>query len=126
MMTHQEGEPMRRWSVSACAVLLMLGTSSARAAQSDSGDWLSYGRSSDEQRFSPLKQIDEKSVGKLGLAWSMDLPVSARTLEATPLAVNGVLYFTTSLSVVYAVDAVDGHVLWHYDPEAWRHNARAL
>ena len=117
---------MRRWSVSACAVLLMLGMLFARAAQSDSGDWLSYGRSSDEQRFSPLEQIDEKSVGKLGLAWSMDLPVSARTLEATPLAVNGVLYFTTSLSVVYAVNAVDGHLVWHYDPEAWRHNARAL
>jgi len=89
-------------------------------------NWLSYGRSSNEQRFSPLTQINQHSIRELGLAWSMDLPLSARTLEATPLAVDGVLYFTTSLSVVYAVNASDGRQVWRYDPEPWKYNARGL
>ena len=62
-----------------------------RAAGSDGANWLSYGRTQDEQRFSPLKQIDAGNVGKLGLAWYLDLE-NNRGLEATPLVSDGVLY----------------------------------
>src|SRR4051812_26957514 len=96
------GVAMRRLSASASACVVLLAVwVPAWAGQSEQGEWLSYGRTANGQRFSPLRQIDAKSVASLGLAWSMDLPTSARTLEATPLEVNGVLYFTTSLSVVY-------------------------
>ena len=54
----------------------------------------------------------------LGLAWSLDLP-HEHSLEATPLAVDGILYFSGQSSVVYAVDAVKGTLLWKYDPEIW-------
>lgn len=89
-------------------------------------DWALYGQDSREQRFSPLEQINPETVGRLGLAWSMDLPPQARSLQATPLAVDGVLYFTTSMSVVYAVDAQTGRLLWDYDPEVGKEHPRTL
>ena len=89
-------------------------------------DWRSYGLESSEQRFSPLTQIRAETLSRLGLAWSLDLPREARALEATPLAVDGVLYFPTTLSVVYAVDASSGKTLWSYDPEAGSRIPRAL
>lgn len=79
--------------------------------------WLGHGRNYSEQRFSPLTQIHAGNVSRLGLAWSLDLD-DARSLQATPLAVDGVLYFTTGWSVVYAVDGVSGKVLWKYDPRS--------
>jgi glucose dehydrogenase len=72
-----------------------------RAADGDSANWLTYGRTYSEQRFSPLKEIDEQSVGKLGLAWSYDLE-TLRAVEATPLVKDGVLYMTSAWSIVYA------------------------
>jgi len=89
-------------------------------------DWALYGHDSHEQRFSPLTRIDTENISQLGLAWSMDLPKQARSLQGTPLAVDGTLYFATALSVVYAVDAVTGRLLWTYDPEVGKVNPRAL
>ena len=89
----------------------------AIASDRNDDQWLSYGRNYSEQRFSPLEQIDKSNVGRLGLAWYLEVP-DARSLVATPLAVDGVLYFTTSWSVVYAVDGVSGKVLWTFDPES--------
>ena len=43
------------------------------AADREPGNWMSHGRTYDEQRFSPLKQIDTANVGKLKLAWYFDL-----------------------------------------------------
>lgn len=121
----------RRWEIQAAALLLILVIFAKAISASDhpnapARNWMSYGRTSDEQRFSPLTQISDSSVTGLGLAWSLDLERNSRTLEATPLAIDGTLYFTTSLSVVYAVRAADGKQLWRYDPQAWKANPRAL
>jgi quinohemoprotein ethanol dehydrogenase len=89
----------------------------ARLLAADSGDeWVSYGRSYSEQRYSPLKQIDRTNVAKLGLAWSAQFEAD-RGMEATPLMVDGVLYTSTSWSHVYALDARTGAIKWHYDPK---------
>jgi quinohemoprotein ethanol dehydrogenase len=48
------------------------------AADSDAGNWMSHGRTYDEQRFSPLKQIDTRNVRDLKLAWHYDIPTDAR------------------------------------------------
>jgi len=88
----------------------------AIAAADQGGDWRSYGRSYSEQRYSPLKQINANNVGALKLDWYLDMPDS-RSLNATPLVVDGVMYFTASQSVVMAVDARTGALLWRYDPQ---------
>jgi len=80
------------------------------------GNWLSYGHSYDEQRFVPDTQINQDTVAQLGLDWHLDLE-GMRSLMSTPLVVNGVMYFSGSYAVVYAVDAVDGKLLWKHDPE---------
>ena len=50
-------------------------------AEAHEGDWLSYGRTADEQRFSPLTQINHRTIGELRLAWSLDLERGARSLR---------------------------------------------
>ncbi len=62
-------------------------------ADRDGGNWLMYGRSYEDHRFSPLRQINEQTIAKLGLMWSRELDTT-RGLEATPLVENGVIYTT--------------------------------
>jgi quinohemoprotein ethanol dehydrogenase len=94
-------------------------------ADREPGNWMSYGRTYNEQRFSPLKDINEHNVGRLGLAWYYDLD-TRRGQEATPLVVNGRMYFTSAWSKVFALDAATGSLLWSYDPKVppeWGVNA---
>jgi quinohemoprotein ethanol dehydrogenase len=102
--------------------MVVLGSCGRAKTAEDSGNWLMYGRTYDDHRFSPLKQIDEQTVGKLGLAWSRELGTT-RGLEATPLVKDGVLYTTSSWSVVEALEAKSGKVLWTYDPKVPRDRA---
>jgi PQQ-dependent dehydrogenase (methanol/ethanol family) len=99
-----------------------LGDAELRSSDADAGNWLMYGRTYDDHRFSPLKQIDEQSIGKLGLAWSQEFGTT-RGLEATPLVKDGVLYTSGNWSVVYALDAKTGKRLWTYDPKVPRARA---
>jgi quinohemoprotein ethanol dehydrogenase len=85
-------------------------------ADKEPGNWLSYGRTYDEQRFSPLKQIDEHNVGKLGLAWYYDQN-TFRGIEGTPIVVDGVMYATSAWTVTFALDAKTGKELWRFDPK---------
>src|SRR5580658_2082681 len=85
-------------------------------ADHDRDNWLTHGRTYDEQRFSPLNQISAANIGTLGLAWSLDLDTS-RGQEATPLVVDGVMYSTSAWSKVQAIDAATGRLLWQYDPK---------
>jgi quinohemoprotein ethanol dehydrogenase len=86
------------------------------AADNDAGNWMSHGRTYDEQRFSPLKQIDTRNVRDLKLAWHYDIPTDARGQEATPLVIDGLMYVTSAWSKVFALDARTGALLWQYDP----------
>ncbi len=92
------------------------------AADARPGDWLSYGRDTKEQRYSPLDQINASNVGELGIAWIYETGTK-RGLEATPLVVDGVMYTTGAWSVVYALDVVTGEPLWTYDPKVPRETA---
>ncbi|MET0660127.1 MAG: PQQ-dependent dehydrogenase, methanol/ethanol family [Steroidobacteraceae bacterium] len=82
----------------------------------NANDWPSYGGAYDEQHFSPLTRVDKDNVAKLGLAWSLELP-NTHNGATVPLAVNGVIYFCVDQSIVRAVDATTGKLLWLYDPK---------
>ena len=90
------------------------------AADQHAADWMSYGRTYDEQRFSPLDEINAGNVAGLKLAWHYDLPVEARAQESTPLVIDGVMYVTSAWSEVFALDAGTGRLLWTYDPKVPR------
>jgi len=103
------------------------GVDAARISGADRepGNWMTYGRTYSEQRFSPLKEITEQNIQRLGLAWHFDLD-TRRGQESTPLVVDGVVYFTTAWSKVVALDAASGKLLWAYDPKvppSWAVNA---
>ncbi|MFW2852657.1 PQQ-dependent dehydrogenase, methanol/ethanol family [Sphingomonas sp. TX0543] len=83
-------------------------------------DWLGHGRDYQETSFSPLQQIDNRNVAGLKLAFSVDLPDES-LLEATPLAVNGTLYFSGGQGNVYAVDGATGEMRWTFDAQAADH-----
>jgi quinohemoprotein ethanol dehydrogenase len=85
------------------------------AADSEPQNWLAHGRTYDEQRYSPLRQINAGNVEQLGLAWSYATGTT-RGLQATPIVVDGTMYTTGVWSVVYALDAKTGKELWKYDP----------
>ena len=124
-----EGEGMSRRSVAALGLALVaLASCHSRAPQAadfgrrivaaDSApqNWLSTGRGYDETRYSPLDQIDARNIGRLSLAWSYDLDTD-RGQEATPLAVDGMLFTTSAWSKVQAFDSMTGRLLWQFDPK---------
>lgn len=106
--------------INSSLVLLVMMAGFAQAAD-ESHEWPLYGRTFEEARFSPLEQIAPTNVSTLGLAWEFnDFVVRGRTHrgnEASPLVADGVMYFPGPWSVVYALDARNGRLLWKYDPQ---------
>jgi quinohemoprotein ethanol dehydrogenase len=107
-------------AITALTVLMGLTLSPTATARwwshGDNGQWTMDGHSYDAQRYSPLDRINEHNVGKLGLAWYYDLG-TLRGVEATPLAVDGVLYDISAWDITYAFDVKSGSLLWSYDPQ---------
>ena len=93
---------------------------SLKNAGKNAGEWLTYGQSYSEQRYSLLKQIDATNVSRLGQAWSYEVGSGGGPQEATPLFANGVLYGITNWSITFAIDARTGKEIWRYDPQADR------
>src|SRR5947208_278337 len=79
--------------------------------------WPTYNGDYSGRRFSPLTKINTTTVKQLSLAWSFRVETTTgggRRISATPLEVNGVLYFTVP-SHAWAVDARTGRKLWQFD-----------
>ena len=90
------------------------------ADETNTAEWLAYGRTHSEQRFSPLDDIDTTTVSQLKVDWYLDLPNDV-ALVSTPLVVDGVLYFTGTMNRIRAVDATNGKLIWEFDPEVAKH-----
>jgi PQQ-dependent dehydrogenase (methanol/ethanol family) len=100
----------------AMAALPAGNVTDARVAAETSGDnWLVKGGGFAQQQFSPLTQINDKNVARLGVAWitEMDDPMG---LAAEPIVVDGIIYVSAPRSIVRAIDAVSGKILWTFDP----------
>lgn len=99
-------------------------------AQTKGGEWRNYGGDKGSSKYSPLAQIDKSNFQNLKVAWTWLSPddeilkknpkVKTWTWECTPLMADGVLYVSTSLSQVAAIDATTGNTRWVYDPESWK------
>ncbi|MGE5508355.1 MAG: pyrroloquinoline quinone-dependent dehydrogenase [Chitinophagales bacterium] len=88
---------------------------SARQANAEAhpNDWLVYGGSYQAWRFSPLTQITKENVGQLRPVWTVPTGVYDG-FEASPIVVDGVMYFTTPWNHVFAVNAATGELYWRY------------
>jgi len=129
---------MRRWVTAALALLAcgsaaaqkLPGASPESAAALARGEWPAYAGVYASPRYSPLAQIDAGNAERLHIAWRWKSPDEALRKsnpsigpsfanESTPLMVGGVLYTSTSLSQVAAIDAATGETRWVFDPKIY-------
>jgi alcohol dehydrogenase (cytochrome c) len=94
--------------------------SSSRSSAIAAGDWLSFGRTPDNNRLSPLDEITPSNVDQLQRVYAIDFqkldPDVRRGQQSYPLAIGGKLYVTTNDDNVFALDGATGKVLWQYKP----------
>ena len=117
--------------------ILGMAIASIASAQNGTGggDWRSYAGDMGSTKYSPLSQINADNFKDLEVVWeweSIDSDVTRemqdeagvrarpQDFESTPLMVDGVLYTSTSLSQVAAIDAGTGETIWKYDPGSWK------
>lgn len=81
-------------------------------ANPDAGDWLHISRTYNQQRFSPLTQINKGNVAQLRMAWSRGLPAGVQ--ESTPIVYRGVMYVVAPGARIQALDATNGDLIWEY------------
>ncbi|MCL2429507.1 MAG: PQQ-binding-like beta-propeller repeat protein, partial [Alphaproteobacteria bacterium] len=89
----------------------------ARIAAGNPNDWLSHNGAYNDWSFSGLDQINAGNVKDLAVAWIHVPGRSTRGLQSTPLAADGVLYYTGSYSRVFALDGATGNLIWSFTPE---------
>jgi alcohol dehydrogenase (cytochrome c) len=79
-------------------------------------DVLSWGLGTQGQRYSPLTDVNAKSINKLVPVWSMSFGgEKQRGQQSQPLVHNGKMFVTASYSRIFAVDAKSGKKLWKYE-----------
>lgn len=91
------------------------------------GQWRHYGGDGASTKYSTLDQINAGNASKVKVAWNWESPdielkkknraLNTFTYEATPLAIGGTLYTSTSFSQVAAIDGRTGKTLWVFNPE---------
>ena len=112
-----------RFSIVLAATVLGMASiafaGAARHAVADGAsdaDWPGFGRTQGEQHYSPLDQINETNVGKLGLAWYADLGPGPSMTE--PVEADGILYVANRHAEIHAFDAATGKQVWVHDTHA--------
>ena len=75
-------------------------------------DWLMLSRTYDEQRYSPLDQVNTDNVSDLRMAWSRGLPSGIQ--QTIPIVHDGVMYIAAPMATVLALDATTGDLIWEY------------
>lgn len=93
-------------------------------------EWRNYGNDQASTKYAPLNQIHSGNLDALEIAWrweSIDEPIIAENdwiwtwkYEATPIMVDGLLYTSTSLSQVAAINPISGETVWQFDPGSWQ------
>jgi PQQ-dependent dehydrogenase (methanol/ethanol family) len=99
-------------------VLLAAGNVTEKRVLDESGkgvNWFLKGGNFNGEHFSPLNEINTSNVSELGLEWVSEIP-APDGISATPIVVDGVIYFSAAYSVAFAVEAKSGEILWSFDP----------
>ncbi len=100
-----------------CAVLF---SAQVVAQPGRSVDWPRVGNDAGCMRYSELDQINRDNVSRLKPAWTYHTGElegrAGKTIECTPLVVDGVMYLTTGYLRVVALDAATGKEIWRFDP----------
>ena len=114
------------------AVVCFVGWPALGLAQPQAGndsEWPAYGGDKANHKHSSLDQIRRDNVARLRIAWrwrSIDERVQEQDpslrpwlFEVTPLMIGGVVYVSTSLGQIAAIDAATGQTIWSHDPKSY-------
>ena len=94
--------------------LTAVAAGAPQSKKSKDHDWPIYGGTAENNRYSPLDQINRKNVTRLEVAWTFDTGEPGG-LQTSPIEVDGVLYGLTPTQKVFALDAATGKQLWKFD-----------
>jgi len=116
---------MRSHPLLLVSLVLLIAADFASAQRPSDVDWSNYGNDPGGMRFSSLTQINHDNVSQLKVAWTFhtgDISDGGRDrrrsgFEATPIYVDGTLFFTTGFNRVIALDPETGKQKWAYDPK---------
>jgi alcohol dehydrogenase (cytochrome c) len=86
----------------------------AQTAAPTREDWASHGGTQYSWRYSSLNQVNTQNVKQLAPAWLFQTGDYSENLHSTPIVQNGVMYLITARLQVFALDATNGKVIWHY------------
>lgn len=121
MSSTQNGKRTRRVRILAAGIALIATVMNTAAYAADAedapGNWAQYHRDYRGWRYSPLEQINASNVKKLKVAWIHQPGDIAQGLQATPLAIDGILYYIAANNRVFAIDGSTGNELWRYQTE---------
>src|SRR5690242_1393793 len=103
---------------SAYGILIAIATAGiASAADDNPANWPVYHGNYKSTRFSALDSINKSNVKRLKVAWIHQPGEITGGLQATPIIIDGVLYYSSANNKVQALDAATGHELWRYQPK---------
>lgn len=104
------------------------------------GEWPSYGATNQSQKYSTLDQITGANFKDLKIAWTWKTPdieliandhfdrtpaLTPYGFKATPLVVKGMMYISTGLHQIAAIDPATGVTKWLYNPKAYDEGMQA-
>lgn len=93
-----------------------------RNADAEPGNWLTYSRAYNGQRYSPLAQITAANVSSLRAAWVYQTAQQAK-FSVSPIVIDGVVYISEQPGDVVALDGRTGRPLWRFTRRVADHRA---
>jgi len=103
------------------AALIAAGGAGAHQAATGNVNWTSWGNTPDQNRYTPLDQVTPSNVSQLGRAFTVDLnkfiPGIKKGQQDYPIVDDGVMYVTSGDDQVFAVNATNGALIWHWQPD---------
>ncbi|MGE0674097.1 MAG: pyrroloquinoline quinone-dependent dehydrogenase [Methylibium sp.] len=116
-------------SIRTTALLTATAAACIAASAAETGNWREYNGDKAGSRFEPGVNVTLQSVKSMKVAWRVPLPGNQLPIDnpelrtwvnqSTPLAVNGVLYSSSPLGIVTALDGATGKTLWTWDGGGW-------
>ena len=101
---------------------LGLGTAGAQSSSNANVGWGGFGNTPDENRYSPLTQINPSNISNLGRLFTVDFvaidPAVRHGEQSYPVESDGTLYMTTNNDNVWALNATTGQIKWTWSPSA--------
>jgi glucose dehydrogenase len=119
---------MRRNIISFSIILLLISGLSILpriviAQQPSVGNWVATGYDYDHTGFNPQNMINADNVKDLEFKWVYQLPLNpyrnilqpSLGLETNPLVVNGLVYFSASYNKLFAINSLNGNLVWSHE-----------